>query len=107
MLVAFETMHHISQKKSGQLGEMVLKLDMSKPYDKVEWVFLDKMMECLGFNSRWRGFMMQCISTATYSVCINGVSCGCIVPARGLHQGDPLSPCLFLIYAEGLSALIK
>ena len=64
-------------------------------------------MECLGFNSRWRGLMMQCISTVTYFVCINGISCGCIVLARGLRQGDLLSPYLFLICAEGLFALIK
>ncbi|XP_075659281.1 uncharacterized protein LOC142629196 [Castanea sativa] len=67
-------MHHISQKKSGQLGVMTLKLDISKAYDRVEWTYLDKMMERLGFNSRWRDLMMQCISTVTYSVRINGVS---------------------------------
>lgn len=69
--------------------------------------FWDKMMKFLGFNSRWCGLMMQCISTVTYSIRINGVSCGCIVPSRGLRQGDPLPPYLFLLCIEGLSALIK
>ena len=56
VLVAFETMHHINQKKSGKVGEMALKLDMSKAYDSGEWVYLDKIMEKLG--SRWRDIMM-------------------------------------------------
>ena len=107
MFVAFETMHHISQKRTTRVGELTLKLDMSKPYDKVKWIFLDKIMEKLGFNYRWRGLMMQWIFSVTYSICINGKSRGCIVLSRGLHQGDPLSPYLFLICAKGLSALIK
>ena len=45
VLVAFETMHHISQKKKGKVGEVSLKLDMSKVYDRVEWIWLEKIME--------------------------------------------------------------
>ena len=58
VLVAFETTHHINLRKSGAIGEMALKLDMSKAYDIVEWACLDKIMEKLGFHSRWRGLMM-------------------------------------------------
>ena len=54
VLLAFETMHHISMKKGGKVGEMVLKLDMSKAYDRVEWRCLDKIMKRLGFDSKWR-----------------------------------------------------
>ena len=105
--MAFETMHHINQKKGGAKGEMMLKFDMSKAYDGVEWGCLDKIMEKLGFNSRWRSLMSQCISTVTYSIRINGKQCGQIAPTCNLCQGDPLSPYLFLLYAEGLSAMIK
>ena len=107
VLVAIETMHHINQKKGGAKGEMALKLDMSKAYDRVEWRCLDKIMEKLGFNSRWRNLMLQCISTVTYSIKINGKQCGQISPTHDLRQGDPLSPFLFLFCAEGLSAMIK
>ena len=107
VLVAFETMHHINQKRGGKIGEMALKLDMSKAYDRVEWVCLEKIMEKLGFSFRWRELMMHCIFSVTYVVRINGSPQGNIIPSRGLCQGDPLSPHLFLICAEGLSALIK
>ena len=107
VLVAFETTHHINLRKSGAIGEIALKLDMSKAYDIVEWACLDKIMEKLGFHSRWKGLMMQCISSVTYAIRINGKPSGQIFPSRGLRQGDSLSPYLFLIFAKGLSALIK
>ncbi|KAL0011082.1 hypothetical protein SO802_006190 [Lithocarpus litseifolius] len=50
ILVAFETMAHIGQKRKGKVGEMALKLDMSKAYDRVEWCYLEKIMLKLGFN---------------------------------------------------------
>lgn len=50
---------------------------------------------------------MSCVSSMVYSVCINGQPRGCIIPSRGLRQGDPFSPYLFLVYAEGLSALLR
>ena len=62
VLVAFETMHHISQKKkSGKVGEMALKLDMSKTYDGVEWGCLEKIMQKMGFNVKWVNIMMRCV----------------------------------------------
>ena len=64
-------------------------------------------MEKLGFDSQWRKLLLTCISTVTYFVRINGMPHGHIVPSRGLQQGDPLSPYIFLLCAEGLSALIK
>ena len=107
VLVAFETMHHISQKKGGKVGEMAIKLDMSKTYDRVEWTCLEKIMEKLGFVDKWRKLIMQCVTTITYAIKINGSLRGHIIPLRGICQGDPLSPYLFLLCVEGLSTLIK
>ncbi|KAK9990735.1 hypothetical protein SO802_025720 [Lithocarpus litseifolius] len=107
ILVAFKAMHHINQKRSGKKGEMALKLDMSKAYDRVEWVCLEKIMEKLGFEDKWRKLIMQCVTSVSYSIRINGKPRGHIVPTRGIRQGDPLSPYLFLLYAEGLSVLIQ
>ena len=107
VLVAFETMHCINGKRKGKEALMALKLDMSKAYDRVEWRYLKVIMRKLGFNERWISLVLMCISTVSYSVLINGEAKGNIVPSRGLRQGDPISPYLFLLCAEGLSAMLR
>ena len=80
-------MHHISQKKGGggKVGEMALKLDMSKAYNRVEWVWLEKVIEKLSFADRVRDLIMRCVSMVTYSIKINGARRGHIIPYREIH----------------------
>ena len=75
---------------SGNTGYMTLKLDMSKTYDKVERLYMEKLMGKMGFAEAWVKLMMMCIFTTTYSVLINGEPQGHITLTRGLRQGDPL-----------------
>ncbi|KAH9656150.1 reverse transcriptase domain-containing protein [Citrus sinensis] len=107
ILISSEIMHFLKRKRQGKVGATALKIDMSKAYDRIEWDFLEAMLLRLGFDGKWVTLIMLCVSTVRYHVIRDGKEIGPIVPSRGLHQGDPLSPYLFILCAEGLSALIR
>lgn len=86
---------------------MSLKLDMSKAYDQIEWDYSENILVVLGFPNRIITLIMQCVSMTSFSILINGVPKGPIISSRGLRQGDPLFPYLFLLCTKGLVTLLK
>ena len=107
VLVTFELMHYLEHKKDGREGFMAIKLDMSKTYDRVEWGFIKQVMEKMGFHEKWIKLIMHCITSVSYSILVNSVAYGCIIPTRGLHQGYLISPYIFLLCTDGFSSLIN
>ena len=93
-------------RKKGKKG-VALKLDISKAYDRVEWHFLQSIMEKMGFPAGWIERVMSCVTTPSFSVLVNGKPYGMIQPSRGICQGDLISSYLFLLCAEGLTALLN
>ena len=101
--MAYETLHTMNAKMWGKMGYMALKLDRSKAYDGVEWAFLEAVIRQMGFDEKWVGLVMTCVTSVKYSIIINGEPVGLIRPSRRIRQGDPISPYLFLTCAEVLS----
>lgn len=86
---------------------MGFKIDVAKAYDRLEWHFLEAMMQKFGFNSVWRERVMACVKTVSYSFVHEGEIFGEVQPQRGIRQEDPISPYLYILYAEGLSSMIR
>jgi len=97
----------MKSKVKGKIGDVALKLDVSKAYDGIDWTYLKGVMWKMGFSHKWINWITMCIEMVDYCVLVNGNVTGSIIPGRGLRQGDPLPPYLFIICAEGLSGLIR
>jgi hypothetical protein len=106
IITAYECLHFMKKKRAKDLRCCALKLDMKKAYNRVEWSYLCAM-QCLGFHPMWVTTLMRLVTSVSFLVLLNGECLEQFIPSRGIRQGDPISPYLFLLAAEGLSCLLK
>ncbi|XP_062113347.1 uncharacterized protein LOC133824478 [Humulus lupulus] len=84
----------------------LLKIDLSKAYDSIDWDFLENLLKALRFPGRFIRWIMICLRGASYCLMLNGCLHGSFQGGKGLRQGDPISPLLFVIVMEYLTRSI-
>ncbi|KAL0559838.1 hypothetical protein IC582_000218 [Cucumis melo] len=104
ILIANEALDFWRSKKE---RGFVIKLDIEKAFDKLNWRFIDFVLMKKNYSQKWRKMIASCISSVQYSILINGRPRGRIKPSRGIRQGDPLSPFIFVLAMDYLSRLLN
>lgn len=106
-MLAIEIIHALKKRTKGFKGELTLKIDITNKYDRMNWRFLRGVLSRMGFSDKWVHWVMMCVTSVNYSILVNAYRIGPIQPGRGLRQGDPLPPYLFILVAKGISTLIN
>ncbi|CAA7029675.1 unnamed protein product [Microthlaspi erraticum] len=98
---------HSMRRKEGRKGWMLLKLDLEKAYDRIRWDFLEDTLTAVGLPEAWICWILRCVTGPAMNLLWNGEKTEAFTPSRGLRQGDPISPYLFVLCMERLCHLIE
>jgi hypothetical protein len=90
-LLAFESFYYLKHNKNKKKGYVGIKLDMAKAYDRLEWSFIKNTLTTMGFPNNLVNTIMNCVSSVSFSILVNGQPSHYFKPNRGIRQGDPLS----------------
>lgn len=97
----------VDSAKRGKDSCLLLKIDFEKAFDSVSWDYLASIMNLMGFCPVWMSWIKACIFTTSVSVLVNGSPTSEFLTSKGLRQGDPLAPFLYIIAAEGLTRMFQ
>ena len=106
MIITQEIIHTMSLKR-GKVGYMAIKIDLEKAYDRLEWHFIRDILHLYKIPYQLVKLIMSCVSSSSISVLFNGGKLDPFLPSRGIRQGDPMSPYLFILCMEMLGFLIS
>ncbi|KAL1220554.1 putative mitochondrial protein [Cardamine amara subsp. amara] len=107
VLITDEVLHFLKSSLAKKHCSMAVKTYMSKAYDMLEWEFIRLVLKKFGFHETWIKWVMECISTVSYSYLVNESPRGRVNLQRGIRQGDPLSSYIFILCSEVLSGLCR
>uniref|UniRef100_A0A2N9IBY2 Reverse transcriptase domain-containing protein n=1 Tax=Fagus sylvatica TaxID=28930 RepID=A0A2N9IBY2_FAGSY len=105
VIIAQELIHSMSKKK-GASSQFAVKIDLEKAYDRLEWSFIREVLLFFRFPIHLVDLILDCVSSSSISILLNGGRLPSFKPSRGIRQGDPLSPYLFILCMEYLSLRI-
>lgn len=106
-IVLAQEIFHSMRKRKGKKGWMVVKIDLEKAYDRLNWGFIKETLEDIGLPVDFVNIVWQCISSASMRILWNGEALDEFLPSRGICQGDPISPYLFVLCIEKLFQMIS
>ena len=106
VILVQEIIHSMNISRS-KIGTMTIKIDLEKAYDRLEWSFIRLTLQHFNLPLWWIELIMSCISSSHLSVLVNGEKTESFAPSRGIRQGDPLSPYIFILCMEFLAWLIE